>query len=286
MAVAYNASRNALFHPGSAGDFFQLGALHGDAALCAEMSRLAYVKEASRLEQYFARARFTAKRTLGYGRRGTQAFIADRQPGTTVVAFRGSEPEDPSDIFDDADFAFSTWRDAAGVVLGRVHDGFARAAHDGHIFAQVKAHLDALPAGQRILITGHSLGAALATLLASWTPAAHLYTFGSPRVGDADFVRHIRNPVAMRYVHCRDIVTRVPPDAGLGYCHAGTLVYIDRAGALIDAPEAGHIEADRTRATIEFLPRALLPGTVFSRDLADHAPINYVSAIMGLRPPA
>ena len=40
----------------------------------------------------------------------------------------------------------------------------------------------------RLILAGHSLGAALATLAATVFPPALLVTLGSPRVGDAEFV--------------------------------------------------------------------------------------------------
>ena len=44
--IPYDASRSSLYHPGDAVNFFQFGdTIHNEDALCAEMSRLAYVKE-------------------------------------------------------------------------------------------------------------------------------------------------------------------------------------------------------------------------------------------------
>jgi len=58
----------------------------------------------------------------------------------------------------------------------------------------------------------------------------------------------------------------------------------NRNGKLLESPNEETINADRLKASAWYLVRhAFLPGTVFSRDLADHAPINYVSGAMGLR---
>jgi pimeloyl-ACP methyl ester carboxylesterase len=79
--------------------------------------------------------------------------------------------------------------------------------------------------GLKIWITGHSLGAALATLAADRLQAVHgLYTFGSPRVGDEAFQARFR-PKAYRVVNGKDIVASVPP-AGV-FRHVGELILID-----------------------------------------------------------
>ena len=135
----------------------------------------------------------------------------------------------------------------------------------------------------RVLLTGHSLGAALATLTASRMPLSHLYTFGSCRVGDASFAEAMRTISHTRFVDCCDLVTRVPPEE-FGYVHVGSLRYIDRNGQLLESPSEEAIKADRLKAAAWYLVRhSFLLGTVFTRDLADHAPINYVSGVMGLR---
>jgi hypothetical protein len=151
--------------------------------------------------------------------------------------------------------------------------------------ATVKSCLELMAPSTRVLLTGHSLGAALATLLSSRMPSAHLYTYGSCRVGDAAFAQTMQATSHTRFINCCDLVTRVPP-ASLGYVHAGSPWYLDRNGRLLKSPSEGEVKADRLKgAAWYFIRYAWSPGTVFFRYLADHAPINYVSGAMGLRLP-
>ncbi|CAD5223963.1 unnamed protein product [Bursaphelenchus okinawaensis] len=71
-----------------------------------------------------------------------------------------------------------------------------------------------------IWISGHSLGAAMATICAvqisriypTLAPNISLYTFGEPRVGDRSFATYIENtiPNVYRVIHDKDIVTNIP----------------------------------------------------------------------------
>jgi triacylglycerol lipase len=277
FAIPYDPSRESLFHPGRADDFFMHGPISSEAALCAEMSRLAYVKEVPRLQKYLERAGFALVTAMGYDRPGTQAFVATSSGGgarpVAVVAFRGTEPDDPTDLFADARFTKVTWDGA-----GRVHEGFRNALPDPAALGPM------IPAGARVLFTGHSLGAALATLAAALRRPDHLYTFGSPRVGDAEFASGLHGVDHARYVDCCDLVTLVPPEFA-GYVHAGDLRYIDRHGVVGAAPSEDAVAKDRVEASAEYVFRyAVFHGTVAARQLADHAPINYISGVMGLRP--
>jgi predicted lipase len=280
----YDASRQSLFHPGDADDFFQTGRIQNDAELCADMSRLAYVKDENTLTKHLNRAGFHKDLTIGYGSQGTQVFIASKKNHSlVVVAFRGTEPDDPSDLFTDANFIMKPWFDNSGHSLGKVHEGFITSLLANDILRKIINHLDSTAPSIRVLLTGHSLGAALATLTASWKPSSVLYTFGSSRVGDIVFAESMLSMIHNRFVDCCDIVTRIPANK-FGYVHVGSLLYINRNGKLLKSPPEETINADRLKASIwYFMRHAFLPGNVFSRDLADHAPINYVTRVMGLR---
>ena len=293
FSIPYNTSKKSLYQPGDATDFFQYGLaqLKTNAALCAEMSRLAYVSDEQNLTQYLKRGGFSLVEAVGYKTNGTQVFIAQQKTeahSVAVVAFRGTEPQDPSDIATDARLLKKSWQNFNGKSLGKVHEGFANALLSKNILKTVIHHLTALNAAE-ILITGHSLGAALATLLLSYlaeSPLAEksfLCTFGSPRVGDNDFAAQVKSAKHARYVNCCDLVTRMPPES-FGYVHVGDLHYIDKEGRVHQTIDEEVISQDRQSAFADYLKsHSYRKGTVYIRELADHSPINYVSATSGLR---
>jgi hypothetical protein len=84
-----------------------------------------------------------------------------------------------------------------------------------------------------------------------------------------------------RYVDCCDIVTQLPPEmAGFGHC--GQLRYIDRMGNISNDASQEFVREDRLRARVEYtFEHSWRVGSVAVRDLADHAPINYVFAVQG-----
>jgi pimeloyl-ACP methyl ester carboxylesterase len=139
---------------------------------------------------------------------------------------------------------------------------------------------------KRIVASGHSLGAALATLFASDHGEAELVTIGSPRVGTRAFAQTFGERTVRRYVDCCDVVTTVPP-AWIWFSHTQGEIYIDHAGK-VRQPPIGAFDrlADQAAAKLEYVQLALGSwDTVKVRDLADHAPVNYVSAMLGIRQP-
>jgi hypothetical protein len=105
---------------------------------------------------------------------------------------------------------------------GLVEDGFA-SVYDTltcvSTGSDVLSLVKQLPAGTKVTIAGHSLGAAVATLLAADIGAnvpgvdLTLYTYAPPRVGDATFVKFFGAHVLVnfRIVNRPDIVPRLPP---------------------------------------------------------------------------
>jgi triacylglycerol lipase len=150
-------------------------------------------------------------------------YVAERN-GITLIGFRGTQGEDE-------------WmEDFDGLAVpnqlgkGTVHQGF----EDQYlkIRASVVAALSHLKLLGELWITGHSLGGALSTLCASDSVNAGrkklVYTFGSPRVGRADYADWFDAliPECYRIANEWDIVTRVPPSLD-GYKHVGEQILVD-----------------------------------------------------------
>ena len=221
-----------------------------------------------------------------FGAQSSQAYVIS-MPNAIVLAFRGTQVDDFwASVLDFAiDASFLPVSDSHGNL---VHGGFLRALEE--IWSDVVAHLLAEQArnSRPLWITGHSLGAALATIAANRCgddPRFRLqgvYTFGSPRVGDPGFGDRIQVPV-FRFRNDSDIVPHLP--IGLLFRHLPQLQFIDGAGhlhhdvpaplealldhgaQLISAKEARNIQAAMRGQVALQLP---LPGF-----LADHAPLNY-----------
>jgi triacylglycerol lipase len=141
-----------------------------------------------------------------------------------VLAFRGTEPDEISDVLSD----LKAWP-AGAMTHGLVHTGFKDEVDK--LWDDIVPH-HAKHSEKKFYVTGHSLGAAMATLATSrfeeFCTVTQLTTFGSPRVGTRKFVKNIETP-HYRFVNNNDIVCRVPL-ALMGYKHHGTLQYINFYG--------------------------------------------------------
>lgn len=98
-----------------------------------------------------------------------------------------------------------------------VHKGFYKAEQGiiGQMTAEVQRLKKQFPS-YTVVVTGHSLGAALATLTAmdflDAGIALRLFTFGSPRVGNTAFAEYVSAKIAdrNRLTHRKDIVPHCP----------------------------------------------------------------------------
>ena len=278
--LPYDASREALFLPERGPSMFGRSQPPDELALAGEAARLAYIRaeesddEAARLADSLALAGFAAPTLFDDESTDAQGYAAQRSDGLALVAFRGTQPDRIGDLCGDLGFVPAP----ALAGFGLVHGGFRDSAQA--LLPQVTEWLQGPGrARRRLLVCGHSLGAAIATLLAASMQADHLVTIGSPRVGDRRFAAGISALAGLtitRVVNCCDVVTELPPELPL-FTHVGQLVYIDREGRMRLEPPPAFVEADRAQARAEYLHAyAFRNGTVLLRDIADHAPINYV----------
>jgi len=259
-AIPYSATQQDLFYPAKDLSTFPNVLPKTDAELCSWMCLLAY-RDSYPASFAFDQKTISAKlsalgfqsvqffESVGHDRQGgTHCFLAihddpDPSKKLAVVTFRGTDKDDPTDIFDDADLLLRDWNGG-----GKVFDGFKDALKE----VQTPLLAAVQPTNYKLLMTGHSLGAAMATLLASLKKPTALYTIGSPRVGDAAFVASLGRVQNFRYVDCCDVVTELPP-AELGYAHLGDMFYIDRHGKVIRALSDNTVSGDRLIASAEYV---------------------------------
>lgn len=205
----------------------------------------------------------------------TQGFLVESEH-FAVIAFRGTECPAPSrllrhpkeilDIF--ADLKTDLTLRPRAVMDGfppfscPVHPGVANALQT--VWPQLEVALNQI-IGKPLWLTGHSLGGALATLLAYQIPdqVTGLYNYGALPVGTECFAKSfLKEGLAsktFRYVHGKDPAPELLALARAGYQHVGAFV---------------HLESESHRGTFgDWLRKAATVTT--GLDPLDHAPILY-----------
>lgn len=216
----------------------------------------------------------------------TQAFVAIRND-MVLVAFRGTEPENIKDWLTDGDALL------VPTPMGLLHNGFLRAFNTVGSRILDDIHHSPDTQGKPLWLTGHSLGAALSTIMTGTCAHAGLaiaghYNFGSPRVGDSSFTSFYDEryaPVTFRFVNNNDIVPRVPPRSLL-YDHVEFKRYLDShcrlvrdmrvVNLLLDSFEGSLLGLRKLLAQITQLKQEKLPLPDF---IEDHRISNYISCI-------
>ena len=292
---------------------FVTGSPIAKAAWAADASMLAYARfgqtrmKDSDLDENFRRGGLQYTKIGGspadWNAPGTQAVFASCD-GFAILAFRGTERDDPADLPSDADLLlvhekdYRPAPDDAEPALGHlamithlfalpvlVHRGSQLALDQvwTSVHEAVRSYRAHHP-NSEICFTGHSLGGALAALAYSRFADANisLFTFGCPRVGDAKFRdRLLSNPGRgiSRYVNFNDAVAHVPTD-GLLYCQTPSACYrFTSEGDL--QPDDGSFKGDVESLKAAFLG---LPASIKTGDLdtimappslVDHSPARY-----------
>jgi len=156
----------------------------------------------------------------------TQIVVGIRE-GVVIIAFAGTDPLVLADWITDFDI---------GTIGTGIANGFNVAARAG--WPKLQSLIQNASTEASILLTGHSLGGALAVLTAAefhrLIPGrvASVYTFGMPRVGDVSFAvayHQMLGPRTFRLVHGEDIVPTVAPSF-LGFRHVGQYIHCSRRG--------------------------------------------------------
>jgi hypothetical protein len=156
----------------------------------ADAALLAYVKNWDDVMSILTTgARFDSVKAIGADAgKSTKGFFASRSgpAAFAVVAFRGTDRDDPRNAATHAE-TLAESKDGYSV-----HRGFSVALNqvwDSEVRPALADFIGAHP-GAAVYFTGHSLGAALATIAVArfGGGTCGLYTIGSPRVGDDRFV--------------------------------------------------------------------------------------------------
>jgi triacylglycerol lipase len=157
----------------------------------------------------------------------THGFVAAGR-GATFITFAGTDPVVLANWISDFDTRLTStgvaegFAEAASIVLDRLKEILANSAN----------------AEQRLFLSGHSLGGALAVVAASRltsnapTAVDAVYTFGMPRPGSGDFARDYNTSLGTRtyrLVHGGDLVPTVAPSE-MGFRHVGRYLHCARLG--------------------------------------------------------
>ena len=205
-----------------------------------------------------------------FDNRGTEAFMAWTDE-FVVLSFRGTDSL--------TDWATNINVSFAPIGIGHAHEGFVAAL--AKVWSPVSLKLRDIYIGQPIWLTGHSLGAALATLalvrLADSYNIGGLYTFGSPRVlstAMAGDIETVFGNVIHRYVNNNDCVPRIPLKRLHGYGHVGNLHYFREGGVQDDDMTWAQKLKDRIHGRIADFGR---PG---SDGIKDHGMDEYLLCLL------
>ena len=194
---------------------------------------------------------------------GAQAYLLKDMNGMHVLSFRGTEVTQKSDVL--ADLKAGKNLEACG---GKVHVGFK-----GEINKVWPAITKSLANIDSLYVTGHSLGAAMATIAASriQTKVRALVTFGSPRVGDKEFVKSVAVEHYRVQNNCDD-VTKVPFRL-MGFDHHGTHKYMNFNGEFRELTPWQRVK-DMVRSRLKARAKGQKYIGVF-----DHMMANYIAKL-------
>lgn len=237
--------------------------------LFAKLAQIAYEAEPD-AKREAKKLGFTT--TEFYNKDGAQAYRFMNKHDL-VIACRGTQPTEFNDIKADLKAL-----PVVAETISRVHQGFK--AEVDELWPMVLEDLQRTRnQNKKIWFCGHSLGAAMATIMASRchkypdiAPVEELYTYGSPRVGWRAYCNSL-GVIHHRWVNNNDIVTRVPLNI-MGFVHDGEEHYINAYGKM-RSPTGWQRIKDRFRGMWMGLKKGKID------NFSDHSMVEYVKHIEG-----
>ena len=172
---------------------------------------------------------------------GAQAYIFYNKTDL-IIACRGTQPGDLNDIYADLQVF-----QADSVTGNKIHQGFKEEVDK--IYGHVAVIVARVGIAKKIWVCGHSLGGAMATIIAQRLEfkggydVDTLYTYGSPRAGGPKFRawcdKHLNH---QRFVNNNDVVPCVP--SFFRWRHSGKCNYIKSTG---EVTNLGRWSSERIR---------------------------------------
>ncbi|CAK9261816.1 unnamed protein product [Sphagnum jensenii] len=174
-----------------------------------------------------------------------QAFVGVAENlHAIVIAFRGTQRTSMQNWAEDLYFK-QLDLNYPGVSDAMVHKGFYAAYHNTSMRESIVTAVQTLLQQRndlRILVTGHSMGGAMASFCALDLTANYgvkniqVFTFGQPRIGNPAFAAYYSEnvPLTIRVTHSHDVVPHLPPYYLImgekTYRHFATEVWIFKVG--------------------------------------------------------
>jgi hypothetical protein len=169
-----------------------------------------------------------------YMDRDLHAFVAyDPDAPALVVSFSGTDPLSLVDWFDDLEYELIDFPQCQGC---KVHDGFYKSwlLLKPMIYDALYVYWSEYGKGNYsipVQVTGHSLGAALASNCAidfvdNGIKPELVYVYGLPRVGNDNFANYYNSkiPYNIHVTHRRDPFIHMPTQ-GMGYHHVSSEIW-------------------------------------------------------------
>ena len=202
-----------------------------------------------------------------YEKDGAQAYRFMNKTDL-VIACRGTQPTEFNDLKADLKAI-----PVMAETVGRVHIGFKTEVDD--LWPMIEEDINRKTNVTKTLwFCGHSLGAAMATIMASrakhnveLNDPVELFTYGSPRVGWREYCNSL-NVIHHRWKNNNDIVTTVPL-AVMGFKHHGECHYINAYGNVRN-PTGWQMFKDRLRGMWMGIKKGKID------NFGDHSMVEYI----------